>query len=95
MVTLVVMFIICKHTKLKSLVTSLALQQIKEVGAVINRNISQFYMIFNVHVKSNCTQYAMIFILDAQYYVPVKLCGTASSIPLLKLQENYFWNILN
>ena len=34
MVTVVVSFIICKHTKLKSLVTSLALQQIREVGAV-------------------------------------------------------------
>ena len=30
----VVMYIICKHTKLKSLVTILALQQIGEVGAV-------------------------------------------------------------
>ena len=28
----IVMYILCKHTKLKSLVTSLALQQIKEVG---------------------------------------------------------------
>ena len=28
------MHIICKHTKLKSLVTSLALQQIREVGTV-------------------------------------------------------------
>ena len=33
-VTTVVMYILCKHMKLKSLVTSLALQQIKEVGAV-------------------------------------------------------------
>ena len=28
------MYIICRHTKLKSLATSLALQQIREVGAV-------------------------------------------------------------
>ena len=34
LVTAVVLFIICKHTKLKSLVTSLALQQIREVGTV-------------------------------------------------------------
>ena len=33
-VTKIVMYILCKHIKLKSLVTSLALQQIKEVGMV-------------------------------------------------------------
>ena len=32
LVTIVVLFIICKHTMLKSLVTSLALQQIRKVG---------------------------------------------------------------
>ena len=34
MVTSIVMCILCKHMKLKSLVTSLALQQIKEEGTV-------------------------------------------------------------
>ena len=33
-VTSIVLYIICKHTRLKSLVTSLALQQIREVGMV-------------------------------------------------------------
>ena len=33
-VTTIVMYILCKHMKLKSLVTSLALQQIKEVGII-------------------------------------------------------------
>ena len=33
-VTSIVMYIICRHTKLKSLVISLALQQIREVGIV-------------------------------------------------------------
>ena len=33
-VTTIVMYILCKHMKVKSLVTSLALQQIKEVGMV-------------------------------------------------------------
>ena len=33
-VTTIFKYIICKHTKLKSLVTSLALQQIREVGVV-------------------------------------------------------------
>ena len=32
-VTSIVMYIICRHTKLKSLVTSLALQQIREADA--------------------------------------------------------------
>ena len=39
-VTLIVMYILCKHMKLKSLVNSLALQQIKEVGAVAKQNMS-------------------------------------------------------
>ena len=33
-VNLIVLFIICKNTKLKSLVTSLALWQLREVDAV-------------------------------------------------------------
>ena len=33
-VTSIVLYIICKHSKLKSLVTSLSLQQIREVGRV-------------------------------------------------------------
>ena len=35
LVTTLVMYILCKHMKLKILVTSLTLQQIKEVGAVM------------------------------------------------------------
>ena len=34
LVTLLAIYLLCKHIKLKMLVTSLALQQIKEVGAV-------------------------------------------------------------
>ena len=34
MVTTIVTFLLCKHTKLRTLVTNLALQQIKEVGVV-------------------------------------------------------------
>ena len=37
MVTTVVMYILCKHMKLKTLVISLALQQIKEVGGVVRQ----------------------------------------------------------
>ena len=34
LVTIIVMYILCKHTKLKTLITILTLQQIKEVVAV-------------------------------------------------------------
>ena len=34
LVMIIVIYILCKHTKCKTLVLSLALQQIKEVGAV-------------------------------------------------------------
>ena len=47
----------------------------------------------------------MIFILDVQYYVPIKLCKTAGSSHLfkitsmlkpeiVKLNQNYIWNTL-
>ena len=36
-VTIIVMYTLCKHMKLKSLVTSLALQQIKEVGMMFKQ----------------------------------------------------------
>ena len=34
LVMIIVMYVLCKHTKLKTLITSLTLQQIKEVGVV-------------------------------------------------------------
>ena len=34
---IIVMHILCKHVKLKSLVTSIALQQIKEVGVAVQQ----------------------------------------------------------
>ena len=47
----------------------------------------------------------MIFILDVQYYIPIKLCKTAGSIHLfksigmqkpenIKLNKNYIWDTL-
>ena len=47
----------------------------------------------------------MLFILDIQYYVPIKLCKTAGSIHLfkitgklmpdkVKINKHYIWNIL-
>ena len=105
--------------KLKSLVTTLALQQIEEVGMVaIQEHVSiihdiectckiQWYTIFMLslsilgiiifiilntrklkllreYLLSNAVK-IMLFISDAQYYVPVKLCRTAGSIHLFKI----------
>ena len=47
----------------------------------------------------------MIFISDEQYYIPVKLCGTAGSIHLfnitgkltidkVRLKKHYVWDVL-
>ena len=38
-----------------------------------------------VHLFSNAVK-IMLFISDAQYYVPVKLCRTAESIHLFKIK---------
>ena len=48
---------------------------------------------------------SMILISDVQYYIPIKLCKTAGSIPLfkiigtlkpenIKLNQNYIWDTL-
>ena len=51
-VTTIVMYILCKHMKLKSLVTSLALQQIKEVGMVAKQEHSpKNSMVNHTHAK--------------------------------------------
>ena len=56
--TSVVLFIMCKHTKSKSLVTSLYLQQIREVDAGTKQEYIS--MIHNIECtyKSNGTKYA-------------------------------------
>ena len=138
-VTTIFMYILCKHKKLKSLVTSLALQQIKEVGMVAKQeHVSivqdiectckiQRYTIFMLclsilgllmfiilnsrkeklfrgHLFSNAAK-IMMFISDAQYYVPVKLCKTAGSIHIfkiignltpgnVKLKRNILWDVI-
>ena len=54
------MYILCKHMKLKSLVTSLALQQIKDVGAVAK----QEHVSIGQDIECTCTiQWYMIFLL--------------------------------
>ena len=138
-VTSIVVYILCKHTKLESLVSSLALQQIIEVGMVakqehvsITHDIQctckiQWYTIFILslsilgiiifiilndrklklfrgHLFSNADK-IMLFISDAQSYVPVKLCRTTGSIHLfnitgkitpehIKLKTNILWDVI-
>ena len=58
MVTSIVMYIICKHTKLKSLATSLALQKIREVGMVVKQEHVSIMHVLNVPVKFNHLQYS-------------------------------------
>ena len=125
--------------KLKSSVTSLTLQQIREVGMVakwkhvcIMHDIectckNQWYTIFMLslsilgiiifivlnamklklfrgHLFSNAVK-IMLFISDAQYYVPVKLCRATRSIHLSKItgiltpehiksERNILWDVI-
>ena len=131
------MYIICQHTKLKSLVTSLALQQIREIDAVAkHEHVSIMHDIECTHKTQWCTivmlglavlgivifiaintrklklfrtpvlkHKVMLFISDAQHYIPVKLCRTTESIHLfkitekltpehIKLKRNILWDII-
>ena len=138
MVTSIVLYIICKHAKLKSLVTSLTLQQLREVDTVTRQqHVSvlhdiectckiQWYTIclftlsvseieiliilnarklklFRGYLFSNAVK-IMLFISDAQCYIPVKMCRTARNIHLfkitgklipehIKLKRNILWDI--
>ena len=55
LVTILVMYLLCKHKRLKTLVTSLASQQIKEVGAVKTQE----------DVNTACTYKIQIYIILA------------------------------
>ena len=104
------MYLLCKHKKLKMLVASLGMQQIKEAGAVTQEEINTeckfltcislsltnfgLWMVAIVHYNksklcracmSSNTVKIMLFILDVQYYVPIKLCKTIGSIHLFKI----------
>ena len=131
LVSTLAIYLLCKHKRLRTLVATLALQQVREVGAVttqkeVNREckiltyISLASTIFCLvmfavlhsrksklhrgHVFSNTVK-IMIFILNVQYYVPIKLCKTVGSIHLfkntgtlkpenVKLNQNYIWDTL-
>ena len=132
--TVITIYTISMHNKLRVLVTSLALQQVKEVKAEGTEDIyynckctAQLYIILTLSiVMTRLIIFAilqlrriklcrgqlflnrvkvMLFISDIQYYIPVKLCKTASSIHLfkitgkittdkVKLNKYYVWVIL-
>ena len=73
-VTSKVMYIICRHTKLKSLVTSPALQQIRKVGIVAK----QEHVSITHDVECTCKiQLYTIFMLSLAVFV---LCPTCVSL---------------
>ena len=105
-----ILYLLCKHNKLRTLVAGLVLQEVKEVGtSAIEQDTNnacnctpQFYIIlafglviFTIlqvrriklcrgQLFSNAVK-IMLFILDVQYYVPIKLCKTTGSIHLFKI----------
>ena len=133
--TLIILYLLCKHNKLRTLVASLTLQQVKEVSASATKQdtnnacncTSKFYIILALSISiirlvifailqdrrtkvcrgqlfSNAVK-IMPFISDIQYYVPIKLCKTTSSIHLfkitgiltpdkVKLKKHYIWDII-
>ena len=57
----IVMYMICRHTKLKSLVTSLALQQMRDIGMVAK----QEHVLIMPDVECTCKfQWYTIFMLS-------------------------------
>ena len=130
LVTTLAIYLLYKHKKLRMLVASLALQQVKQVGAVTQEEINTeckiltcislaltvfgLVMVAILHYRrsklcrgpmfSNVVK-VMIFVSDIQCYVPIKLCKTAGSIHLfkiegmlnsenIKLNQNYIWDTL-
>ena len=61
LVTIVVLFIICKQTKLKSLMTSLALQKIREVGVVTKQE--HFSTLHDIECTRNTQWYTRCMLI--------------------------------
>ena len=127
--TTLIIYLLCKHKQIRTLITSLVLHQIKEVSASSTETNSQCKTLASIgiiltiqsliivtflhykksrfckgHKFSNAVK-IMMFILDVQNYVPIKLCKAAGSIHLFKirgmlkpaninLNKNYLWNTM-
>ena len=124
-------YLLCKHKKLRMLIASIVLHQVKEVGIVTQKEINTEYktltctslvltilglvMVIILHCRKSkvCrghmfsnTVKIMIFNLDVQYCIHIKLCKTAGSIHLFKIicmlkpenikyTQNYIWDTLD
>ena len=86
MVTTLVMYILSKHTKCKSLVTSLALQQIKEVGVVTKQESVTF--VPNTECTCNIQWYTilMLGLSGAFYYSKIKKNYNCSEVTCSPMQ---------
>ena len=108
-ITLII-YLLCKHKQIRTLITSLVLHQIKEVSASsteansecktlayigIILTIRSLIIVTFLHYKKSrfCKGHKysnmvkiMMFISDAQNYVPIKLYKTAGSIHLFKIR---------
>ena len=59
--TIIILYLLCKHNKLRTLVASLALQQVKEVGTSAMKH--------DINIASNCTpQFYIILALSASIF---------------------------
>ena len=65
--SMIILYTLCKHNKLRALVVSLALQQVREVKAEVRdgnykcKCISQFYIIFSFKYSNNRSSYVCNF----------------------------------
>ena len=99
--TTLMVYLLCKQKKLRVLITSLVLHQVKEVGAetkqtnsecstlayigIILTVLSLILVTFLHYRKSKNAVKFMIFILDVQNYITFKLCKKAGSNHLFKI----------
>ena len=125
--TTLIIYLIYKHKKIRTLVVSLVLHQVKEAGitsretnsecttlAYIGITLTILSLIRVTYLNYRKSRFCkghrflnavkiMIFILDVQNYVPIKLCKATGNIHLfkiigtlkaknIKLNKNYLWD---
>ena len=99
--TTLILHLLCKHKKIRTLIASLVLHQAKEVGATTRETNSECTTLANIGIivtilsliivmflhyrQSRLCKGNMIFISDVQIYVPIKLCKAPGSIHLFKI----------
>ena len=95
-ITILVIYLFCKHKHIRTIIASLILHKAKEVEAKTSTEIDNRF--------SNIVK-IVLFISDVQHYIPIKLCKTSGSPHLFKitgtlrsedirLNKNYLWDTL-